>query len=54
MDMIAWNNYYGFGLSMPKVAVVLSPGMPHTYAYMRVNKACRDSYDEYVNEINKI
>lgn len=28
--------------------------MPHTYACMRVNKACRDSYDEYVREINAL
>ena len=35
-------------------SIHIEPDMPHTYASMRVNKACRDYYDKYVREINRL
>lgn len=35
-------------------SIHIEPDMPHTYACMRVNKACRDYYDKYVKAINAL
>ncbi len=32
----------------------IEPGMLHCYAAMRINKACRRSYDEYVTFLNEL
>jgi len=32
----------------------IEPGMPHCYGAMRINKACRRTYDEYVTLLNEL
>lgn len=35
-------------------SIHIEPDMPHTYACMRVNKACRGTYDKYIGAINAL
>ncbi|HRU43412.1 MAG TPA: alpha/beta hydrolase fold domain-containing protein, partial [Spirochaetota bacterium] len=32
----------------------IEPDMPHCYGVMRINKACRKTYDEYVSRIHNL